>query len=136
MSAKVFVNNSIREESNLAYSLCELKWQQKFLLTFGVYYLVFSHWPIRWKEQTWFLSKFSSYCVASCIVVRLDGSKASMSSSSFVLWPNEVYILGHIFSGPSKKHEGVKIDPSFLIWSLLYLYGYTGCRLFKQGIQN
>ena len=85
--------------------------------------MVFSHRPIQWKEQTWFPKshcKFSSYGVASCIVVHLDGSKASMSSSSFVLWPNEVYILGHIFSGPSKKHEGVKIDPPFLIWSLLY----------------
>ena len=33
---------------------------------------------------------------------------------------NEVYILGHILSGFCMKHGRVKIDPFFLIWSLLY----------------
>ena len=33
---------------------------------------------------------------------------------------NEVYVLGHILSGPSIKHDRMKIDPSFLIWLLPY----------------
>ena len=28
---------------------------------------------------------------------------------------NEVYILGHVLSGPSMKHEWVKFDPFFII---------------------
>ena len=35
--------------------------------------------------------------------------------TSLLAVPNVVYILGHVLSGPSMKHEWIKIDPFFII---------------------